>query len=68
MPNFRIMEYIPVPERVNVLKEPLLMKNGAFELPKGPGLGIELNKEVFKDYVYQPRDLDHFTPAREIVL
>lgn len=68
MPNFRIMEYIPVPERVNVLKEPLLMKNGAFELPKGPGLGIELNKEVFQDYVYQPRDLDHFTPAREIVL
>jgi galactonate dehydratase len=68
MPNFRIMEYIPVPERVDVLKEPLVMKNGAFELPKGPGLGIELNKEVFKDYVYQPRDLDHFTPAREIVL
>jgi galactonate dehydratase len=68
MPNFRIMEYIPVPERVDVLKEPLVMKNGAFELPKGPGLGIELNKEVFKDYVYQPRDLDHFTEAREIVL
>lgn len=68
MPNFRIMEYIPVPERQDVLIEPLVMKNGAFELPTKPGLGVELNKEIFDQYVYQPRDLDHFTPAREIVL
>ncbi len=68
MPNFRIMEYIPVPEREDILVEPLVMKNGAFELPKKPGLGVELNKEIFDQYVYQPRDLDHFTPAREIVL
>ena len=44
------------------------MKNGEFELPTKPGLGIELNKDVFAKYPYQPRDLDHFTPAREIVL
>ena len=68
MPNFRIMEYIPVPERQDILLEPLVMKDGAFELPTGPGLGVELNKDVFDQYVYQPRDLDHFTPAREIVL
>jgi len=68
MPNFRIMEYIPVPERTDILVEPLVFKNGAFELPTKPGLGIELNKEVFDQYVYQPRDLDHFTKAREIVL
>lgn len=68
MPNFRIMEYIPVPEREDILVEPLVMKDGAFELPTKPGLGVELNKEVFDQYVYKPRDLDHFTPAREIVL
>lgn len=68
MPNFRIMEYIPVPEREDILVEPLVMKDGAFELPTKPGLGVELNKEIFDQYVYQPRDLDHFTPAREIVL
>ena len=68
MPNFRIMEYIPVPEREDVLIEPLVMKNGAFALPTGPGLGVELNKEVFDQYIYKPRGLDHFTPAREIVL
>ena len=40
MPNFRIMEYIPVPERENILVEPLVFKNGSFELPTTPGLGI----------------------------
>ena len=68
MPNFRILEYIPVPEREDVLVEPLVMRDGEFELPTKPGLGVELNKEIFDRYVYQPRDLDHFTPAREIVL
>ena len=68
MPNFRIMEYIPVPEREDVLIEPLEFADGAFSLPTRPGLGVELNKDVFEQYVYKPRDLDHFTPAREIVL
>ncbi|MEM7213554.1 MAG: hypothetical protein AAF479_17005, partial [Pseudomonadota bacterium] len=62
------MEYIPVPERKDVILEPLVIKDGAFNLPTKPGLGVELNKEIFDQYVYQPRDLDHFTPAREIVL
>ena len=68
MPNFRIMEYIPVPERIDVLLEPLVIKDGAFQLPTKPGLGVELNKEVFDQYVYKPRDLDHFRSEREIVL
>jgi galactonate dehydratase len=68
IPNFRMLEYIPVPEREDVLVEPLVMKDGAFELPAGPGLGVELNKAVFDQYVFKPRDLDHFSPVREIVL
>jgi len=59
---------IPVPERENILVEPLEFNNGAFELPTKPGLGIELNKEIFDKYIYEPRDLDHFTKAREIIL
>ena len=55
-------------ERVDVIVEPLVIKNGAFELPTKPGLGVELNKEVFDRYVYKPRDLDHFKEEREIVL
>ena len=68
IPNFRMLEYIPVPEREDVLVEPLVMSNGAFELPTKPGLGVELNKAVFEQYVFQPRDLDHFSEVREIVL
>jgi len=63
-----MLEYIPVPEREDVLVEPLVMRNGAFELPTKPGLGVELNKAVFEQYVFQPRDLDHFSEVREIVL
>lgn len=68
MPNFLLLEYIPVPERQDVLVEPLVFKNGAFELPTKPGLGIELNKEVFKKYIYEPRDLDHYTEKRAIIM
>ena len=91
-----------MPERADILVEPLEFENGAFKLPTKPGLqrfefmlnrlfsaspfgrtrkaipgvstktrntlGVELNKDVFDQYVYQPRDLDHFTPSREIVL
>ena len=48
--------------------EPLVMKDGALALPTKPGLGVELNKEVFDQNVYKPCDLDHFDPVREIVL
>ena len=68
MSNLRILEYIPVPEREDVLIKPLVMKDGTFTLPTKPGLGVELNKAVFNQYVYKPRDLDHFDPVREIVL
>ena len=68
MPIFLILEYILVPERKDVQIEPLVMKDGAFALQTKPGLGVELNKEVFDQYVYKPRDLDHFDPVREIVL
>ena len=32
----------------DVLVEPLVMRNGAFELPTKPGLGVELNKAVLQ--------------------
>ena len=68
MPIFLILEYILVPKRKDVLKEPLEINEGAFTLPTKPGLGVELNKEVFDQYVYKPRDLDHFDAVREIIL
>ncbi len=50
--NFFILEYHPDDEgvRKDVLKEPLMVKDGYIPLPTKPGLGIELNEEAIKKY------------------
>jgi galactonate dehydratase len=55
-PNFKILEYHPddTSPRKDLLKEPLMVKNGYLELPTKPGLGIELNEEAFKNYPPKP--------------
>lgn len=51
-PNFFVLEYHPDDEspRKDVVKEPLMVKNGYIPLPNKPGLGIELNEEAFRHY------------------
>lgn len=68
VPNFMMLEYIPVPTRQEVLMEPFEPRNGYFELPKKPGLGLELNHKNLSKYPYEPKDLDHYNPVREIML
>lgn len=50
--NFHILEYHPDDEspRKDLLKEPLMVKDGYIPLPTKPGLGIELNEEAFRRY------------------
>jgi D-galactarolactone cycloisomerase len=51
--NFIIMEYTRVPPEwlwEDLLTEPLEFKNGYLELPKRPGLGIEINENVLEKY------------------
>lgn len=67
MPNFQILEYIPVPSRDEILVEPFVPENGFFKLPTKPGLGIELNHKEIAKYPYHPTELDHFLPVREII-
>ncbi|MBI1777978.1 MAG: mandelate racemase/muconate lactonizing enzyme family protein [Proteobacteria bacterium] len=49
-PHVSLMEYQPVVlNAVNrLLKRPLLCREGSFELPEGPGLGIELDEAVVR--------------------
>ncbi|MFN3326269.1 MAG: galactonate dehydratase [Bryobacteraceae bacterium] len=51
-PNFLILEYHPddVAPRKDLLKEPLMVKDGYIPLPNKPGWGIELNEEAFRHY------------------
>ncbi|MER3404285.1 MAG: hypothetical protein C4289_03195 [Chloroflexota bacterium] len=53
--NFLILEYIPddEPPRRDLVKEPLVVKDGYIEAPARPGLGIELNEEAFGKYPYR---------------
>jgi L-alanine-DL-glutamate epimerase-like enolase superfamily enzyme len=68
VPNFTLLEYISVPEREDVLIEPLELKGGQFTLPIKPGLGVELNKAALKKYPYQDREWDHYSPVRDLTL
>jgi galactonate dehydratase len=55
-PNFFILEYHPddAAPRKDLLKEPLMVKDGYIPLPAKPGLGIELNEEAFRHYPPKP--------------
>ena len=56
IPNFLIQELGCLGE--GYLKEPFKVEDGYIEVPKKPGLGIELDEEAIKDKVY-PGDWTH---------
>jgi galactonate dehydratase len=51
-PNFLILEYTPddAAPRKDLLKEPLMVKDGYLSVPDKPGFGVELNEEAFRHY------------------
>jgi galactonate dehydratase len=51
-PNFLILEYrAPVSgAHKEVLKEPLMVRDGYVQIPTKPGWGVDLNEEVFQYY------------------
>jgi galactonate dehydratase len=53
IPNFATLEYaVPPEEFMNVVKNPTKQVDGYFPIPDTPGLGIELDEEVMKQYPY----------------
>ncbi len=53
IPNFIILEYVqPASAHTRVIKEPLKLSGGHFELPEAPSLGIDLDEEVIKAYPF----------------
>ena len=63
IPNFLITEYFVNMDNFgkNVAIQPFDIINGYIELPKNPGLGIELNEEALAKYAYTQQ------PARNIL-
>ncbi len=56
VPNFLVQEHPGNPDKsdlgVGYIKEPFVIKDGYIELPKKPGLGIELDEEALADKLY----------------
>lgn len=55
LPNGGLLEFDqnPNPLRSELFEEPLTVdRNGQIRLPEGPGLGVRLNQETVKKYVY----------------
>lgn len=54
-PNFFILEYFPdLPQRQDLITGEERVENGYYQLPDGPGLGVELNQDNFT--VYEPTE------------
>jgi len=50
-PNFMITEANQGPLHKKIFKEPIEFKDGFIQIPKGPGLGVELDNKVIKDHI-----------------
>jgi galactonate dehydratase len=55
-PNFLILEYHPDDEspRKDLIKDPILVKDGYLSIPDRPGWGYEVNEEAFRHYPPKP--------------
>ena len=62
-PNFLIHEIMLTDGsfRFEVTDEEVVFEDGYILIPEKPGLGIEVNEEVFEKYPYKPRNLRHYT-------
>jgi len=61
-PNFCLLETMAtdIPWRKDLTTEKLIFKDGYFEIPDRPGLGLELIEEAFASHPYEPRPLRHY--------
>lgn len=55
-PNFLILEYHPddTSPRKDLIKDPILVKDGYLPIPDKPGWGYEVNEEAFQHYPPKP--------------
>ena len=55
MPNFLIAEYfVSFSEVGNIISlKPFRVEEGYIKIPKRPGLGLEINEPVLKDYSFK---------------
>ena len=64
-PNFLVLEHARrSPHFERVVKKPLALRNGHFELPTAPGLGVELDEAYIAAHPPKPRTMDEYGATR----
>jgi L-alanine-DL-glutamate epimerase-like enolase superfamily enzyme len=61
----------PFPLADEILREPLSIENGELVVPKGPGLGVEIDERVIEKYPFIPGPWSYFridSPAETIAV
>ncbi|MCD4824312.1 MAG: galactonate dehydratase [Phycisphaerae bacterium] len=61
-PNFFFLETMStdVPHRRKISNETVQFKDGMMAIPDKPGLGIDIDEQVIREYPYQPINLRHY--------
>ena len=67
-PNFLILESVKKMDGfyAKILKTPILWKDGYIVPSKEPGLGIDLDENIIKEYPYNDKDL-HLHVSNELI-
>lgn len=65
IPNFLVLEQMEEerPLRDALCTEPVVYRDGYFELPTGPGLGTDLKPEVLQDRAFRPQPVSGSTES-----
>src|SRR4051812_2993785 len=67
IPNFLCQEQVSLGE--GYLKQPFVVRNGYLDVPKGPGLGIELDEQAMADKIgHDWRNQESYDPEDESVV
>jgi len=65
IPNFLILEQMEGERRLRdaLCTQPIIYKDGFFELPTGPGLGSDLHLDVLRDHSFRPQPISGSTES-----
>jgi len=66
IPNFALQEYTGEHRepKVDLIENPIKLKDGYLIVPEGPGLGITLSESGLKKWPFEDKDIEAATPIK----
>lgn len=67
IPNFALQEYTGehMEPKVDLIENPIELKDGYLTVPTGPGLGITLSESGLKKWPFEDKDIEAATPIKQ---